>query len=122
MFKKLGTYVSATSTSIIICHNVFFCSVKILLSEASTNSTVRSNECVPCGLSLIHAAGDATAVTPTPLMGGQGGSEVDIDVVAPVMSSAVVGRILGNRNALGRRSQVQIFCLQKLNRNESRTV
>ena len=92
------------------------------MSEASTNSTVRSNECVPCGLSLIHAAGDATAVTPTPLMGGQGGSEVDIDVVAPVMSSAVVGRILGNRNALGRRNQVQIFCLQKLNRNESRTV
>ena len=105
MFKKLGTYVSATSISIIICQNVFFFfPEKILPSEASINSTVRPTECVPCGLSLIHTAGDASAAKPTPLMAGQGGSQIDIVVVAPVMSSAVVGRVLGNRNVEGQRN------------------
>ena len=54
-------------------------------------------------------------------MGGRGGSEVGIVVVAPVMSSAVAGRVLGNRNVEGRRNQVPFLCFQKFNRNESRT-
>ena len=48
---------------------------------------------------LRHAASDTTAaVKLAVLMGGWGGSAVDIVVVAPGMSSAVVGRVLGNRN------------------------
>ena len=37
-------------------------------------------------------------------MQGRGGSAVDMVVVAPGMSSAVVGRVLGNRNVEGRRN------------------
>ena len=77
---------------------------KYLPSEVSANSTGRPTECVPCGLSLRHAANDATAVKPAPLMGGRGGSEVGVVVVAPVMSSAVVGRVLGNRTVEGRKN------------------
>ena len=51
-----------------------------------------------------HAASDSTADKPALLMGGRGGSAVDIVVVAPGMSNAVVGRVLGNRNAEGRRT------------------
>ena len=54
--------------------------------------------------SLRHVASDSTAVKPTLLMGGRGGSAVDIVVVAPGMSNAVVGRVLGNRNVEGRRN------------------
>ena len=53
--------------------------------------------------SLRHVASDSTAVKPTLLMEGRGGSAVDIVVVAPGMSSAGVGRVLGNRNVEGRR-------------------
>ena len=46
-------------------------------------------------VSLRHAASDTTAVKPAVLMGGRGGSAVDIVVVAPGTSSAVVGCVLG---------------------------
>ena len=51
-----------------------------------------------------HAARDTTAVRPAVLMGGRGGSAVDIVVVSPGTSSAVVGRVLGNCNVEGRRN------------------
>ena len=86
----------------------------MLPSEASANSTVRPTECVPCGLSLRHAAGDATAVKPAPLMGRRGGSEVDIVVVAPAMSSAFVGRILDNHNVQGRKKLGAVFSSSKI--------
>ena len=62
--------------------------------------------CTMWTVSLRHVAGDTinTAVKPAPLMGGRGGSKVDIVVVAPGMSSAVVGRVLGNRNVESRRN------------------
>ena len=62
--------------------------------------------CTMWNVSLRHAASDTTAVKPAPLMGGRGGSAVDIIVVAPGMSSAVVGRVLGNRNVEVRRNKV----------------
>ena len=54
--------------------------------------------------SVRHAAGDSTAVKPALLSGGRGGSAEDIVVVAPGVSSAVVGRVLGNRIVEGRRN------------------
>ena len=60
--------------------------------------------CTMGTVSLRHAASDTTVVRPVLLMGGRGGSAVDIVVVAPGMSSAVVGRVLGNRNVEGRRN------------------
>ena len=55
-------------------------------------------------MSLRHAASDTTVVMPALLMGGREGSAVGIVVVAPGMSSAAVGRVLGNRNVEGRRN------------------
>ena len=60
--------------------------------------------CTMWTVSLRHPASDSAAVKPAPLMGGRGGSAVDIVVVAPGMISAVVGRVLGNRNVDGRRN------------------
>ena len=54
-------------------------------------------------VSLRYAASDTTAVKPALPMGGWGGSAVDIEVVAPGMSSAVVGRVLYNRKVERRR-------------------
>ena len=54
--------------------------------------------------SLRDAANDSTAAKPALLMGGRGRSAVDIVAVAPGMSSAVVGCVLGNRNVEGRRN------------------
>ena len=50
--------------------------------------------CTMWTVPLRHASSDTTAVKPAPLMGGRGGSAVDIVVVAPGTSSAVVGRVL----------------------------
>ena len=69
--------------------------------------------CTMRAMSLRHAASD-TAVRPAVLMGVQGGSAVDIVVVAHGTSSSV-GRVLGTR--VCRTSEVQFFRLQKLNRN-----
>ena len=78
---------------------VCFCSGKILASEESASFTGRPTECVPLSNgSLRHAASDSTAVKPALLMEGRRGYAVDMVVVAPGMSSAVVGRVLGNRN------------------------
>ena len=60
--------------------------------------------CTMWTVSLRHDASDTTAVKPALLMGGRGESAADIVVVAPGMSSAVVGRVLGNRNVEGRRN------------------
>ena len=60
--------------------------------------------CTMSNGSVRHAASDSTAVKPALLMGGRGGSAVDIVIVAPGMSNAVVGRVLGNRNVEGRRN------------------
>ena len=49
-------------------------------------------------VSLRHDARDTAAVKPALQTGGLGGSAVDTVVVAPGTSSAVVGRVLGNRN------------------------
>ena len=107
MFRKLGTYVPGTSTSI-LHHNgylVCFCSGKFLASEASAKSTGRPTECVPLSKGFLrHAASDSTAVKPSLLMARRGGSPVDIVVLAPSMSSAVVGCVLGNFNVEGRRN------------------
>ena len=47
---------------------------------------------------LRHAASDTTTVRPALLMGGRGGSAVDIVVVAPGTStSSSVGGVFGNR-------------------------
>ena len=54
--------------------------------------------CTMRAVSLRHAPSDATAVRPTPLIGGWGGSAVDIVGVAPGTStSSSVGRASGNR-------------------------
>ena len=53
---------------------------------------------------MRHAASDTTAVKPTQLMRGRGGSAVDMVVVTPGMSNAVVGHVLGNGNVEGRRN------------------
>ena len=62
--------------------------------------------CIMRAVSLRHAASDTTAVRPALLMGGRGGSAVDIVVVARGTSSSV-GRVLGNRYVKGRRNEVQ---------------
>ena len=50
---------------------------------------------------LRHAASDTTAVKPALLMGGRGGSAVDIAVVAPgTITSSSVGSVFGNRYRL----------------------
>ena len=77
--------------------------------------------CTMWTVSLRHAASDTTAVKPAPLMGGRGGSAVDIAVVAPGMSSAVVRRVLGNRN-VGRSEELgAVLRLENLNRSKSGT-
>ena len=45
--------------------------------------------CTLWAVSLRHAASDTTVVRPVLLMGGRGGSAVDIVVVAPGTSSSV---------------------------------
>ena len=60
--------------------------------------------CTMSNGSVRHAASDSTAVKPALRMGGRGGSAEDILLVAPGMSIAVVGRVLGNRNVEGRRN------------------
>ena len=56
-------------------------------------------------MSLIHGASDTATVRPALLMGGRGGTAVDIVVVATGTStSSSVGRVLGNRYVQGRRS------------------
>ena len=45
--------------------------------------------CTMGTVSLRHAASDTTVVRPVLLMGGRGGSAVDIVVVAPGTSSSV---------------------------------
>ena len=47
-------------------------------------------------------------------MGRRGGSEVDIVVVAPAMSSAFVGRILDNHNVQGRKKLGAVFSSSKI--------
>ena len=53
---------------------------------------------------LRHAASDSIAVKPSLLMEGRGRSAVDIVIVAPGISRAVDGRVLGNRSVEGRRN------------------
>ena len=60
--------------------------------------------CTVWTVPLRHAASDTTAVKPTQLMRGRGGSAVDMVVVTPGMSNAVVGHVLGNGNVEGRRN------------------
>ena len=67
---------------------------------------------------LRHAASDTTAVRPALLMGGRGGSTVDIVLVAPCTSSSV-GRVFGNRYMSKVGGPRCSFRLQKLNRNKS---
>ena len=62
--------------------------------------------CPILAVSLRHAASDI--VRPALLMGGRGGSAVDIVVVAPGTSS-FVGRMLGNRDVEGRKCSFFIF-------------
>ena len=60
--------------------------------------------CTMSNGSLRQAASDSTAVKPALLMGGRGRSAVDMVIVAPAMSNAVDGHVLGNRNVEGRRN------------------
>ena len=58
--------------------------------------------CTMWAVSLRHAACDTTAVRPALLMGGRGGSAVDI-VVEVRGTSSSVGCVLGNRYVESRR-------------------
>ena len=76
----------------------FFRSGKILPSEAS-RQLYADRTCTIWAVSLRYAASDTAR--PVLLLGGRGGSAVDIEVVAPGTNRSV-GRVLGNRDVEGR--------------------
>ena len=65
-------------------------------------------------MSLRHAPSH-TAVRPAPLMGGRGGSAVEVVVVARGTSTSIE-RVLGNRYVEGRSSR---FCVYKNKHNKT---
>ena len=95
-FQKLGT-VCARHQYTITFFFLFWKKICRARPQPTTLPTGRPT------VTLSHAAGDTTAVRPALLMGGRGGSAVDIVVVERGTSSSV-GRVLGNRFVEGRRN------------------
>ena len=101
VFKKLGTYVPGTSTSIIY-HNVYFLFWKKCCRARPQPSTLSTGRPTVSLRDMLQVTLNC-CVRPALLMGGRGGSAVDAVVVAPGTSSSV-GRVLGNRDVEVRRN------------------